>query len=339
MLSGRSVATMSKPLVKIEGLKKYFPVRSDALFARKNWVKAVDGVDLEVMPGEVIGLVGESGCGKTTLVNVLLRLEDPTEGKMIFDGVDITNVSQNTLQRDIRKNIQIVFQDPFWSLNPRMLVRDVIGEPLSVHLKLPMLKLIEEVEKLLDMVGLPMDSVYKYPHEFSGGQRQRIAIARALALVPQLVVLDEPTSSIDILSQAQILDLLIQLKHKLELTYILISHDLSVVHYMSDRIIVMYLGKIVEQGPAETVFSEPVHPYTQALFNAIPSLEMNNLDDLQTPVGNVPSAIDPPSGCRFHTRCPFVMDICREVEPPLLPTGEAHLSACHLVDREPGHQI
>ncbi len=329
---------MTQPLVKIEGLKKYFPVRSDAIFAIKNWVKAVDGVDLEIMPGEVIGLVGESGCGKTTLVNVLLRLEDPTEGKLIFDGVDITASSQNTLRKEVRQNIQIVFQDPFWSLNPRMLVRDVVGEPLSVHLKLPLLQKIAQVEKLLEMVGLPPDSMYKYPHEFSGGQRQRIAIARALALEPRLVVLDEPTSSIDILSQAQILDLLIHLKQKLGLTYIIISHDLSVVHYMSDRIIVMYLGKVVEQGHADAVFNAPVHPYTQALFNAIPSLEMNSLDDLQTPAGNVPSAIDPPSGCRFHTRCPFVMEICSQVEPPMLSVGERHAAACHLLNQPPTPQ-
>lgn len=323
---------MSEPLVKIENLKKYFPVRSDSVLpTQKIWVKAVDGVDIDIQPGEIIGLVGESGCGKTTLVNVLLRLEDPTAGTIVFDGADITNLSQKVLRETIRENIQIVFQDPFWSLNPRMLVRDVVGEPLQVHMKMPMLELVKRVEELLETVGLPPESIYKYPHEFSGGQRQRIAIARALALSPKLVVLDEPTSSIDILSQAQILDLLMQLKEKLGLTYILISHDLSVVHYMSDRIIVMYLGKVVEQGPADIVFNSPSHPYTQALFNAIPSLKMNSLDELQTLEGNVPSAINPPSGCRFHTRCPMVMDICKTVEPEMTSLDVNHKAACHLL--------
>ncbi len=304
---------MSEIILEIKNLKKYFPVKD----SKTAFVKAVDGVSLNLNKGEVLGLVGESGCGKSTLVNTVLNLTKPTEGEVIFDGKNMFALGKKEM-RDIRKNIQIVFQDPFWSLNPRMLVKDIIGEPLSVQTKLNVIEILEKVEELLEMVGLPMDSAYKYPHEFSGGQRQRIAIARALSLMPKLVVLDEPTSSIDVVSQAQILSLIDELKEKFNLTYIVISHDLSVVSYMSDKIAVMYLGKLVEYGETDLIFNNPMHPYTEALFAAIPDINTENVDNIKTLEGNIPSSINPPSGCRFHTRCPFVKDICKTTEPELI---------------------
>lgn len=316
---------MSENILEIRNLKKYFPVKGGQALS---FVKAVDGVSLNIKKGEVLGLVGESGCGKSTLVNTVLNLTKPTEGEVVFDGKNMYALNKHDL-RNIRKDIQIVFQDPFWSLNPRMLVKDVIGEPLSVQTKLNSIQILEKVEELLDMVGLPKDSAYKYPHEFSGGQRQRIAIARALSLMPKLVVLDEPTSSIDVISQAQILNLLEMLKEKFDLTYIVISHDLSVVSYMSDKIAVMYLGKLVEYGDTHKIFNDPKHPYTEALFAAIPDINTENIEDIKTLEGNVPSAINLPSGCRFHTRCPYVIDVCKNIEPKLIEIEDGRSIACH----------
>ena len=314
-------------ILKVEALKKYFPVTLPGQRGKAT-VKAVDGVDFSIGKGEIFGIVGESGCGKSTLVNTLLMLHEASDGRVNFDGKDIFSLEKNDL-RNARKDIQIVFQDPFWSLNPRWLVKDIIGEPLRVHSTMDEDAYLERVGELLEMVGLTAEDAYKYPHEFSGGERQRIAIARALSVEPKLVVLDEPTSSIDVLSQAQILNLLYELKEKMNLTYILISHDLGVVNHMSDKIIVMYLGKIVEFGPGEKVFSKPKHPYTEALLKAIPDLETRSVRDLSVLEGNVPSAINIPGGCRFHPRCTRATDICRSQEPGSREV-DGRIVACHL---------
>jgi len=292
---------MNQPALAIRNLKKYFPVYSGFPPRVNNWIKAVDGVTLGIKKGETLGLVGESGCGKSTLVNTILRLEEPTSGEVILEEKDIFHLNKREMSL-LRKEIQIVFQDPFWSLNPRWLIKDILGEPLRVHLNLSLEELLSKVEKLLEMVGIPKTALYKYPHEFSGGARQRIAIARALALEPNFVILDEPTSSIDVFSQDQILRLLEKLKEEFELTYILISHDLSVVKSMVDKIAIMYLGKVVEYGPAKKVFKNPAHPYTNALFKAIPDSNTKDINSIIALEGDVPSAINIPSGCRFHTR-------------------------------------
>lgn len=317
---------MSKRILEIQNLKKYFPVKTGKTIGL---LKAVDDVSFVLEQGQTLGLVGESGCGKSTLVNTILNLIKPTEGKVIFDEQDMFSLNKKEL-KNMRRDIQIVFQDPFWSLNPRMLVKDIIAEPLYLQTKMTSSEIMKKVYELIDMVNLEKHHAYKYPHEFSGGQRQRIAIARALALTPKLVVLDEPTSSIDIISQNQIIDLLEDLKRQFALSYIIISHDLSVVSTMSDKIAVMYLGKIVEYGDAETVIKTPFHPYTQALFSAIPSIYTESLEEIKTLEGTVPSAIDLPSGCRFHTRCSFTFHRCREEEPVLQQFSDNHFAACHL---------
>lgn len=317
---------MAENILEIKNLKKYFPVKGQ----NTEFVKAVDGVSLNIKRGEVLGLVGESGCGKSTLVNTVLCLTQPTEGEVIFDGKNMFSLSKKEM-RETRKDIQIVFQDPFWSLNPRMIVKDIVAEPLSVQTKMNSSEISKKVEELLEMVGLPREGAYKYPHEFSGGQRQRIAIARALSLMPKLVVLDEPTSSIDVVSQAQILSLINDLKEKFNLTYIVISHDLGVVSYMSDKIAVMYLGKLVEYGETDLIFNKPMHPYTEALFAAIPDID-TDIDNIKTLEGNVPSSINPPPGCKFHTRCQFAKEICSRTEPETLMLDDGRTIACHKIN-------
>jgi len=286
---------------------------------------------LTIAPGETLGLVGESGCGKTTLGRMILRLIEPTSGKIIFDGQDISIARKSDL-RPMRRQMQIVFQNPLSSLSPRLKVEQIVAEPLNAHRALPASEIRPRVIELLEQVGLGKQHLDRFPHEMSGGQCQRVAVARALALNPKLIVLDEPTSALDVSVQAQIINLLDELKQTLGLTYLFISHDLNVVQHISDRIGVMYLGKLVEVGSAEDVFENPLHPYTQALFASIPLPVVDKNRELKVLEGNVPSPVNPPTGCRFHTRCPLVQDKCRETEPALRPVRSGREAACHFVD-------
>lgn len=323
---------MSKALVKVEGLKTYFPIKGGILGKVINWVRAVDGLNFTIEDGEMFGLVGESGCGKTTVGRTILQLIRPTEGKIFFEGVDLSALSDKELVPK-RRNMQMVFQNPILSLNPRMLVRDIVGEPLKAHLGLKGEELDAQVLELLEVVGLKEEHLRRFPHEFSGGQCQRIGIARAIALNPKFLVLDEPTSALDVSVQAQILNLLYDLKDELGLTYLFISHNLAIIEHISDRIAVMYLGKIVELGTTEQIFEDPQHPYSQALLAAIPIPDPTIKKEEIILSGTVPSPKDPPPGCRFHTRCPFVMEVCKEEEPELKEVENGRLVACHLVNK------
>ncbi len=319
-------------LLRAEHIKKYFPIRSGVLIQREiARVHAVDDVSFELRAGETLGLVGESGCGKSTLARCIARLYDITSGSLVFEGNDITSYSRRQL-RPVRRDLQMVFQDPYASLNPRKRVGAIIADPLRIHKAGSREQIRQRVLDLLELVGLSSEHINRYPHEFSGGQRQRIGVARALALKPKLVIADEPVSALDVSIRAQVINLLDDLQEELGLTYLFIAHDLGVVRHVSDRIAVMYLGKIVEISPAEELYERPVHPYTEALLSAVPIPDPDLSAARQQIVleGDVPSPISPPTGCRFHPRCRYATDICTTEEPPLVQHGSlGHLAACH----------
>lgn len=310
-------------------MKKYFPLKKGMFSNEKGVVHAVDDVTFEVRRGETFGLVGESGCGKSTLSRTLLKLLEPTSGEIIFDGEDITNYSYKEM-RKYRKNMSMIFQKPYSSLNPRETVGEIIAAPLIVHEKLDRKDVLKRVLELMELVGLSKNYINRYPHEFSGGQRQRISIARTIALNPKLIVCDEPVSALDVSIQSQILNLLKDIQEEFNLTYIFVSHDLSVVNYMADRIAVMYLGTIVELTNGDELYENPYHPYTKALFSAIPEPDLEIKKERIILKGDIPSPINPPSGCPFSTRCNYVMDICHRNRPKLINVSEEHLVACHL---------
>lgn len=319
---------MSTPLLKVENLTKSFPIYGGIFSREVASVKAVQGVSFEVNQGETLGLVGESGCGKSTLGRCIMRLHSTTSGKIFYKGKDITHIEGEEL-REMRRKIQIIFQDPFASLNPRMTIGAILEEPLIIHnLYNTHEERMQRVYELIDLVGLRKEHLNRYPHEFSGGQRQRVGIARALAVNPELIVCDEPVSALDVSIQAQVINLLMELQQKLGLTFIFIAHDLKVVEHVSNKVAVMYLGKVVEMAPADELYKNPQHPYTKALMSAIPVPDPRKKEERIILTGDVPSPINPPSGCYFHPRCPSMIEECKKVTPPLEEKRPGHIAAC-----------